>query len=255
MRKFVVTTLAAAGLAVAATGSMAAEGPGELQDVNWSWEGIFGTYDIDAARRGFEVFDMVCGNCHGLGFVAYRNLQALGYSEDEVKEIAARREVQDGFDDFGDPLMRPALPSDRFVPPFENEAIARMANNGALPPDLSLMTKARMNGANYVYSLMLGYHDEPPEGVELMPGMYYNDAFPGHQIAMPPQLFEGMVAYADGTEATPEQMALDITTFLNWAAEPELGERKSLGVKVMLFLLVFTGMLYALKRKIWADVH
>ena len=169
--------------------------------------------------------------------------------------IADEYEVEDGPDDEGEMFMRPAKAADYFVPPFANEQAARASNNGALPPDLSLIVKARKDGANYLYGLLTGYEEEAPEGVEMMEGMYYNEYFPGHQIAMAPPLAEGSVDYADGTEATLDQEAHDVVTFLAWAAQPELEERKRLGVKVLLFLIVLTGMLYAVKRKIWSDVH
>jgi cytochrome c1 len=152
-------------------------------------------------------------------------------------------------------FTRPAVPADPIVRPFANEQAARFANGGAYPPELSLITKARLGGPDYVYALMTGYQDPPPEGVTMMPGMSYNAFFPGHQIGMPPQLSDGRLDYTDGTEATVPQMAKDIVTFLSWAAEPELEERKRLGIKVILFLIVMTAMLYALKRQIWSDVH
>lgn len=253
MRKFIITAAAALGLSLTANAATAAEAI-HVPDESWTWEGLFGYYDKAQLQRGFQIYHDVCSSCHGLSLVAYRNLMDIGLPEDQVKEIAAEKEVQDGPDDTGEMFFRPALPSDRFVAPFPNEQAARFANGGALPPDLSLMAKARMGGPNYIYHLLLGYKDEAPEGFELGDTQYYNEYFPGHAIGMPPQLYEGMVDYADGTEASPEQMAADITAFLNWAAEPELEERKSLGIKVMLFLLVLTAMLYALKRKIWSDV-
>jgi ubiquinol-cytochrome c reductase cytochrome c1 subunit len=149
---------------------------------------------------------------------------------------------------------RPARPSDHFVPPFPNPQAARAANNGALPPDLSLIVKARKGGADYIYGLLTGF-TEPPAGLQIAEGMNYNKVFPGHQIAMPPPLSEGAVTYADGTPATVEQMAHDVATFLAWTAEPELDARKRMGVKTILFLIVLTGMLYAVKRKVWAEVH
>jgi cytochrome c1 len=152
-------------------------------------------------------------------------------------------------------FLRPALAADRLPSPFPNEQAARYANNGAYPPDLSLITKARLGGPDYINALLTGYREDPPTDVQLMPGMYYNEYFPGHQIAMAPPLADGQLDYADGTEATLAQMSKDVVTFLSWAAEPELEERKRMGVKVMLFLIVLTALLYALKRKIWADVH
>jgi cytochrome c1 len=185
----------------------------------------------------------------------YRNLEALGYGEKAIQAIAAEHEVTDGPDEEGEMFERPARPSDRFVAPFPNPEAARAANNGALPPDLSLMTKARAGGPDYLFALLTGYEEEPPEGVEFVEGMYYNPYFPGRQIAMPPPLFDDAVEYADGTPATVEQMARDVVTFLSWAAEPEMEERKRLGIKVILFLVVLTGLFYAVKRKVWSDVH
>lgn len=253
MRKFLITALTAAGLAVAAGSAAASEG-GALTIQSWSWDGPFGAYDNAQLKRGFTVFRNVCSNCHSMKLVAYRNLKEIGLTEEQVKEVAAEKQVQDGPNDEGEMFMRPALPSDRFVPPFPNAQAARVANNGALPPDLSLMTKARKGGPDYVYSLLMGYHDAPA-GFQLNDGMNYNTVFPGNQIGMPPQIFEDLVTYEDGTKATPEQIAKDIASFLNWAAEPELNARKRLGLATMIFLLVLTGMFYALKREIWKDVH
>jgi ubiquinol-cytochrome c reductase cytochrome c1 subunit len=232
-----------------ATVARASETP-ELPDKSWSYEGVFGTYDRAALRRGFQVYRESCSFCHSLSFVAYRNLADIGFSEEEVKQIAAEVEILDGPNDEGQMFRRPGRPADHFASPFLNEIEARAANNGALPPDLSLITKARKGGADYINALLLGYQDEPPEGVELGDGMLYNPYFPGGQIAMPPPLVEEGVEYADGTPATLEQMAEDIITFLAWAANPEMEARKSLGVKVILYLLVLTGLLYAVYRKI-----
>lgn len=253
MRKFLITALTAVGL-TAAAGSAAASGGGALTTQAWPWEGVFGSYDNAQLQRGFNVFRNVCSNCHSMKLVAYRNLREIGLTEQQVKDVAAEKQVQDGPNDEGEMFMRPALPSDRFVPPFANAQAARVANNGALPPDLSLMTKARLGGPNYVYSLLMGYHDAPAD-FPLNDGMSYNTVFPGNQIGMPPQIFEDLVTYEDGTKATPEQIAKDITAFLNWAAEPELNARKRMGMATMIFLLVLTGMFYALKREIWKDVH
>jgi len=255
MRKFFASVLVAAGLAVSGTAALASGEAIHLEKQSWSWDGIFGRYDHAQLRRGYQVYKEVCSNCHSANLIAYRNLASMGFSEDQIKAFAAEKTVQDGPNEEGDMFDRPARPSDRFVAPFANDQAARAANNGALPPDLSLMAKARIGGPDYIYNLMTGFEENPPEGFALNPGMYYNKVFPGHQIGMPPQLMEDMVTYADGTKATPEQMARDITAFLNWTAEPELEERKSLGIKVMLFLVVLTAMFYALKRKIWANAH
>jgi cytochrome c1 len=258
MRSMVFAAVAA--LSVTVTGVAAAEeaagghGAPAIAAQHWSFSGLFGTFDQAQLHRGFEVYNNVCAACHSLSLVAYRNLSAVGLGEDEIKQIAAAKEVPGEPDDDGNPTTRPALPSDRFVPPFPNENAARAANNGALPPDLSLMVKARIGGADYLHALLIGY-GEPPAGFKLQEGLQYNAAFPGHQIAMPPPLNEDQVQYADGTKATVEQMSLDVTAFLAWTAEPELEARKRLGIKVMLFLILLTAMLYAIKRKVWADVH
>jgi len=187
--------------------------------------------------------------------LSYRNLADIGLSELEVKATAAEYTVMDGPNDEGEMFERPALPSDRFKAPFLNEQAARASNGGALPPDLSLMVKARHDGANYVYGLLTGYA-EPPKDMKLNAGMNYNKYFAGHQIAMPPPLTgEGQVTYADGTKVTVEQMAHDVTTFLTWAAEPKMEARKQMGVKVILFLIVFAGIMYAVKRKLWRGLE
>jgi ubiquinol-cytochrome c reductase cytochrome c1 subunit len=237
------------------TAAMAAEsGHAELPSVAWSFNSIFGTYDRDAQQRGFLVYKSVCASCHGLRLVAYRNLMEIGFTEDEVKAIAAEYSVVDGPDELGDMFERPATPADRFVLPFPNENAARASNGGALPPDLSLIVKARLGGADYIYGLLTGYH-EPPAGVEVREGLHYNAYFPGQQIAMPPPLFDDAVEYHDGTPATVDQMAMDVTQFLAWTAEPNLEARHRMGVKVLLFLIVLTALAYAVKRKVWASVH
>ncbi len=221
---------------------------------NWPHKGVFGTFDRATLQRGFQVYAEVCSSCHSINFVAFRNLTDLGYSMDEVKAIAAEYEIEDGPNDEGEMFMRTARPSDYFPPPFVNEQAARAANNGALPPDLSLIVKAREGGEDYIYALLTGFEDEPPAGFELTEGMNYNPYFPGGQIAMTPPLFEDSVEYADGTPATVEQMASDVTTFLAWTAEPTLEARKRLGFKVMAFLLVLTVLLYFVNRKVWSKL-
>ncbi|MBL6935600.1 MAG: cytochrome c1 [Alphaproteobacteria bacterium] len=242
-----------AGLSLLAAPAAAAEMP-EIESRSWSFDGIFGHFDRAAQQRGYQVYNEVCSGCHGLRLLTYRNLAALGYGEDDIKAFAAEYEVTDGPDDEGEMYQREALPSDHFVSPFANTQAARAANNGALPPDLSLMVKARKNGANYLYALLTGYGDAP-DGGELPDGLYYNAAFPGHQIAMSAPLDDDAVEYTDGTPATVDQMASDVTTFLAWAASPEMEERKRLGLKVMLFLLVLTALLAAVKRKVWSRLH
>ena len=226
-----------------------------VPEQEWQFEGFFGTFDRGALQRGFQVYAQACRSCHSLDFIAFRHLQDIGLTAEQIESVAAQFEVEDGPDESGDMFMRPARAADYVPPPFPNEMAARAANAGALPPDLSLMVRARPGGVDYVYALMTGYVAEPPEDVELGPGMYYNAYFPGHQIAMPPPLSEGVVEYTDGAEETLEQYAHDITTFLMWTAHPELETRKQLGVKVILFLIGLTALLFALKKKIWSDVH
>jgi ubiquinol-cytochrome c reductase cytochrome c1 subunit len=244
----------AMSLAFAARPAVASEGA-EPPARDWSYTGMFGTYDRGSQQRGLQVYLEVCASCHSLRLVAYRNLAGIGLSEDQIKAIAAEFEVTDGPNEEGEMFSRPAKPSDRFFSPFPNDNAARASNNGALPPDLSLMTKARKGGADYLHALLMGYKEEPPAGVKLGEGMNYNIYFVGNQIAMAPPIDDDAVEYADGTKATAEQIATDVTTFLAWAAEPELEERKRLGIKVLLFLIVLTAMLYALKRQIWKDLH
>ena len=243
----------ALGLGFGTVAASAAEGA-KPPEQKWSFDGLFGTYDRGAAQRGFQVFNTVCAACHSMSLVAYRNLAGIGFAEDAIKAIAAEKEVPDGPNDAGEMFTRPARPADRFAKPFPNDNAARAANNGALPPDLSLITKARKGGADYIHALLTGYK-EPPADFKMMEGMNYNAYFPGHQIAMVAPLAEGAVEYADGTKATIEQMSRDVSTFLTWAAEPEMEERKRMGVKVLLFLIVLTAMLYALKRQIWKNMH
>lgn len=245
------------GLALAGPASdLRASESAELPDISWGFNGVFGTFDRAALQRGFQIYEEVCATCHGLNLLYYRNLRDIGFDKEQVKALAAEYEVIDGPDDTGEMYERPGIASDRIVEPYANDAAARDSNGGALPPDLSLMVKAREGGANYVYGFLIGYEEEPPEDAEeLMEGLYFNHYFPGNQTAMPPPLYDEAVEYEDGTEATTEQLAKDISTFLAWAAEPELEERKRLGIKVILFLLVLTGLLYAVKRKVWADLH
>jgi ubiquinol-cytochrome c reductase cytochrome c1 subunit len=254
MGRTVIAGLLAFGLVVACGPARAAEDAPRPPRQHWSFSGFFGTYDRAALQRGYQVYKEVCAACHSMRLLSYRNLSALGFSEDEVKAIAAGFEVTDGPNDQGEMFKRPGRPSDRFVSPFPNEEAARAANNGAYPPDLTLITKAREYGADYVHALLTGYAD-PPAGVALQPGMSYNKYFPGHQIAMAPPLAENAVSFADGTKATVPQMAHDVANFLTWAAEPEMEVRKRMGVKVVLFLIVLSGLLYAVKRKVWKGVH
>ncbi len=251
-RVFALGLLAALGAAGARAQTEEATEPPKQE---WSFDGVFGTYDRAAAQRGFQVYNEVCANCHAMKLLAYRDLSALGFSEDEVKAIAAAKQVtNEEPNDQGEMFQRPARPSDRFVSPFANEQAARAANNGALPPDLSLIVKARAGGADYLYALLTGYQ-EPPANLKLAEAMTYNEYFPGRQIAMPQPLNDNSVTYADGTPAMLDQEAHDVVTFLAWAAEPNLEDRHRTGLKTILFLLAMSGVLYASKRRIWAELH
>lgn len=245
--------------ALGSTPASAAEESISLLNGHWPFEGLTGTYDQASIQRGFQIYRQVCSGCHAVSLLSYRNLGqpgpgGPGFSPEEVKAIAASVTVSDGPNDAGEMFDRPGRASDKFVKPFPNEKAARAANNGAYPPDLSLIVKAREGGPSYVYSLLQGY-ETPPADVKVPDGMYYNKYFTGHQIAMPPPLSDEAVTYTDGTKATLEQEAHDIASFLQWAAEPELERRHRLGIQVGLFLIVMTGLLYAVKRQIWSAVH
>ena len=226
----------------------------ELPEYEWSFEGVFGTFDKASMQRGFQVYKEVCSGCHSLDLVAMRTLLDLGYNVDEVKAIAADYTVEDGPNDDGEMFERDGKPSDYFPAPFPNVKAAAAANSGKAPPDLSLMAKARANGPTYIRALLTSYTDAP-EGVEVGDSNYYNLHFPNNLTAMAPPLFEDAVEYSDGTAATVDQMAADVSHFLMWTAEPKLEARKSTGVKVMIFLIIFTLVMYAAKRKIFAKVH
>ena len=256
MRARLIAIATALGLAFAGAGAAHAAGATkEAPDHDWKHTGVFGTFDRAELQRGFQVFQEVCASCHSLDFIAFRNLAEIGFTEDQIKVIAAEYEVEDGPDDEGEMFMRPAKPSDYFPAPFPNKQAARASNGGAFPPDLSLIVKARNNGLDYLYALLTGYEEEPPEGFELAEGMNYNHYFPGHQIDMPEPLYEEAVEYADGTEPTLEQHAHDVSVFLAWTAEPELEVRKQTGLKVLIFIAIFTALLYIIKRRIWAKLH
>lgn len=249
------------GFGLAAGSSNLALAAGEVPvapSQSWSFTGPFGTFDRGQLQRGYQVYKEVCASCHAMSLVKFRNLSqpgGPGFTEDEVKAIAAEYEVTDGPDGEGDMFEREAKPFDAFPSPFANENAARASNNGSYPPDLSVIAKARANGPNYLYALLTGYQEEAPGGVEMREGMYYNDYFPGHQIAMAPPLFEEGVDYTDGTPMTVDQYARDLTAFLMWAAEPKLEERKQLGLQVTIFLLIFAALLYFTKQRLWRDVE
>ena len=224
------------------------------RDIKWQQDGVFGTFDRAQLQRGFQVYKEVCAACHGLERVAFRNLQDIGFSEPEVKAIAKAYEVASIDDKTGEASTRPAVAADNFPSPYPNEVAARAANNNALPPDLSLITKAREGGAKYVHSMMSGYR-RAPAGHEVPEGLYFNPYFANLNIAMPsPLASAGQVTYAEGQpEPTVEQMSKDVTAFLDWAAEPKAEARKRTGVAVMGFLLILTFLSYLTYRRVWAD--
>jgi ubiquinol-cytochrome c reductase cytochrome c1 subunit len=244
--------LAHGGANVSVAADFSVEAP-PSQD--WSFNGPFGRYDQAALRRGLQVYVEGCSVCHSLQHVAYRNLSALGvgFGPEDIRAFAAEFEVRDGPNENGEMFMRPARPSDHFAPPFVNKAEARRANKGMYPPDLSLMAKARKGGPDYLYALLVGYA-EPPGGSMPIPGMYYNPYVSGHFTGMKAPLLDNLVDYDDGTAATVEQMAKDVTQFLAWAADPHMEERKRLGVKVVIFLALLTIMFIALKLEVWAHL-
>ena len=244
--------LSAQALANAGNSETSALHPKELK---WEFDGFFGRFDKASAQRGFQVYKEVCSSCHSLNRVAYRNLSELGFSTEEIKQIASEYLVTDGPNDEGDMFERSAIISDKFVSPYANEQAARSSNGGALPPDLSLIIKARHDGANYVYSLLTGFADAP-EDFHLAEGKYYNSYFEGRQIAMPtPISDDGQVEYKDGTYATKEQMVIDVVNFLQWASEPETEKRKKMGVRTMIFLAILFGVLLAAKKAVWKKVN
>jgi len=273
---FLAVALLSAGLALGAEA-----GEGQVQHyplkkprhAEWSFAGPFGKWDIGQLQRGLKVYKEVCSACHSMQLVSFRNLEALGYSPEQVKAFAAEYTVTDGPNAEGEMFERPAIASDRFPSPFPNVEAAAYANNGAAPPDFSLIAKARAvergfpafvfdvftlyaeNGPDYIYSLLTGYDQEVPEGVEVPDGANYNPYFiAGPALAMANPLSDGVVTYDDGSPETVDQYAKDVSAFLMWAAEPHLVERKQLGFQVLLFLSIFAMLLYFARKKVWADV-
>ena len=259
---------AALALGLTAAGQAQAAGAGpEVIDHHFHHEGMFGTFDADQLKRGWQIYSEICASCHSLKYLSYRDLgdpNGPAFSAEDVKAIAAGFDIDD-IDEDGEPTTRPGRPADKVKSPYANEEQAKAANGGAIPPDLSLMTKARAGchgiwvqlakgacGPEYVYSLMLGYKDEPPEGFD--PGdLTYNQYFPGHKIAMGQQLY-GDYDYLDGSTGTMEQQAEDIAAFLTWTAEPKLVERKQAGLRNILFLTLFAALLWYSNRRLWAPV-
>jgi cytochrome c1 len=238
----------------------------------WSFSGPFGTYDRAQLQRGLEVYREVCAVCHGLKMVAFRNLEDLGYSAAQVKAIAAEYKIPDGPNDQGEMFEREGRPADYIPTPWPNENAARARYNG-VPPDFSVLAKARTydrgfpwfvfdmftqfqeQGVDYIHALLTGYEEKPPAGFTLPPGNFYNKYFPGHALSMPPPLSDKRVDYTDGSPTTVDQYSKDVAAFMMWAAEPHLEARKRIGFQVMIFLIVFAGLLYFTKKKVWANAH
>ncbi len=229
----------------------------ELLKVDWSFKGFLGKFDRGSLQRGYQVYTEVCASCHSMKYLSYRNLAEEGgpeFTKEEAKAIAASFEVTDGPNDDGEMFTRPARLSDKFVNPYQNDKEAMASNGGAYPPDMSVLVKARSGGANYIYSVLLGYVD-PPSDISLDDGVYYNKYMYGNKIKMPKVLEDGLVEYNDGTEATEEQMAKDVVTFLSWSAEPHLETRHKIGFKAIIYLIIITLLAYLSMKKIWSRIE
>jgi len=238
-------------------GAKASEQSKELLSPGWSFKGYFGKFDRAALQRGYQVYTEVCASCHSMKYLHYRNLAQPGgpeFSEEQAKIIASQFEVEDGPNSEGDMFQRAARLSDNFVSPYPNDESAKAANGGAYPPDMSVLVKARKGGADYIYSLLLGY-DDPPTSITLDDGVYYNTFMSGNKIKMANPLSENIVEYSDGTPSTEEQMAKDVVTFLAWAAEPHLEARHKMGFKVILYLFIISILVYFSMKKIWSRVE
>ena len=228
-----------------------------LLKVDWSFNGLFGKFDRGSLQRGYQVYSEVCAACHSMKYLSYRNLSEKGgpeFSIEQAKAIAASFEVTDGPNADGEMFTRPGKLSDKFLMPYENDKAAQAANGGAYPPDMSVLAKARSGGADYIYSLLLGY-EEAPSGMSLDDGVYYNKYMYGNQIKMSAPLTEDLIEYGDGTEASIEQMSKDVTTFLMWAAEPHLETRHQMGFKAIVYLIILTVLVYFSMKKIWSRVE
>jgi ubiquinol-cytochrome c reductase cytochrome c1 subunit len=230
------------------------------EKVGFSFDGLFGRYDQRQLQRGLQVYKEVCAACHSLRLVSFRDLTALGYNEGQVKTIAKDFQVPSINPETGEAATRDGIPADRFPLVYANDVAARAANNNAIPPDLSLMAKARHDGSNYLYSLLTGYQDQPAELLEKFPeaktpdGLHYNPYFATMNIAMAQPIADGQVTYTDGTAATKENYAKDVAAFLTWAAEPKMGARKTAGLASIIFLLIFCFLAYGAKKEVWRNV-
>ncbi|MFZ4540682.1 MAG: cytochrome c1 [Rickettsiales bacterium] len=242
-------------LALVASPVLASTNAEHPKQMDWAFDGVFGKMDKNSVQRGFQVYKEVCSACHSLKRVSFRQLEGIGFSEAEVKSLAQGYTVKDGPNDMGEMFERPGKPSDAIPGPYANDNAAKAANGGGLPPDLSLIIKAREDGANYVYSILTGYGHEVPEGVSVPEGTHYNPYMDGGVIKMAQPLKDEQVTYQDGTAATLDQEARDVVNFLQWAAEPEMEARKSMGIHVMLFLAVMTTFFYLIKKRVWSNLH
>jgi len=239
---------------IASNSAFSEENKAEFLKNDWSFNGVFGTFDRASLQRGYQVYQEVCSGCHSVQHLSYRNLAENGgpeFSAEEAKAIAEQFEVIDGPNEDGEMFTRKGRLSDKFVNPFPNIKAAAAANGGAYPPDMSVLVKARKGGEAYIYSLLMGY-EEAPAGYELDDGVYYNKYMPGHKIKMAEPISDGIVEYADGTETTKAQIAKDVTTFLVWAADPHLEARHKMGFKVFFYLIILLTLVYLSKQKIWS---
>ncbi len=251
-KKFIFVLLA---IFISTNPSISSETVKPLQ-IDWSFKGLTGKFDRSSLQRGYQVYKEVCSSCHSMQYLSFRNLGEEGgpeFSIEEVKAIAASFEVEDGPDSQGEMFTRPGRPSDKFVNPYPNMNASMAANGGAYPPDMSVLVKARAGGANYIYSVLMGY-EEKPDGFELEEGVYYNKYMSGNKIKMSKPLSEGIVDYTDGTIASESQMAKDVTTFLTWAAEPELESRHKMGIKVLIYLILLSTLVYLSMKRIWSRI-
>ena len=266
-----VTKIILAGLVMAPVAALAQTAPAinttrlAPKHEAFAFEGPFGTYDRGALQRGFQVYKEVCSACHNLDHIAFHNMYEAGgpsFTEAQAKAIAAGYQIPADPNDKGETtdekgvrLTRAGTLADHFPPPFPNEEAARANNSGALPPDLSMIVKARAGGPQYVYSIITGFSAKPPAGFKVTEGKYFNPYFEGWNISMPPPLVANAVTYSDGTKATIEQEAHDVAVFLSWASDPKMEERKRTGLGVLIFLVVLSGLLFLSYRKVWANMH
>ena len=255
MKQYILTFLVFGALLVTFDNAKAAEGGATPPHQHWHFDGPFGQYDKKALQRGFLVYKNVCSACHSMKQMHYRNLDGLGYNEAQIKAIASDYMITDGPNEEGEFYERPGRAADRFKSPFPNDAAAKASNNGAYPPDMSLIVNARHHGADYIYALLAKGYVEAPEDKELAQGQYYNKYMAGNVISMAPPLSDGLVSYPDGSPETVEQYAKDVAEFLKYASDPHMEERKTIGIRALIFLFFFSLVFFMAKKKLWKDVH